>query len=187
MSRVTQIVFVGDSLTEGYGVRKEEAYPSLVEKLLNGNTRDNARRVKTINGSISGSVTAEADRRVKWSLKSKPDILVLALGANDSMKGTPPKVIKANLAKAIDEAKAGDVKVVLAGMKVFSSMGTEYGREFEKIYSDLAREKKITLIPFLLEGVAMEWTLNQADRKHPNAKGHEKIARTVARALEPLL
>lgn len=177
------ILFIGDSLTAGYGVKKNEAFPARVEQMLLAK----GHKVKVINGGISGSVTAEADRRLKWYLRAKPDILVLALGANDALKGTPPRVIKANLAKVVDLAQANGIRVVLAGIQIFSNYGADYRREFEAVYKELASEKKLVLIPFLLEGVALKKDLNQPDGKHPNAKGHEIIAEHVTRTLEPLL
>lgn len=177
------IVFVGDSLTAGYGVKKEEAFPALIEKEL----QSKGHAVIVINGGISGSVTAEADRRIKWYLRSKPDIVVIALGANDALKGTPPATIKANLAQAIDLAQGQKIKVLLVGMSIFSNLGPEYSEAFSRVFRELAREKKVALVPFLLEGVALQSNLNQADGKHPNAKGHEILARNVLKELERLL
>jgi acyl-CoA thioesterase I len=177
------ILFIGDSLTAGYGVKKEEAFPELVGQLLKAKGHE----IKIINGGISGSVSAEADRRLNWFLKAKPDILFLALGANDGLKGTPPSVIKKNLAQAIDLAKKNDVKVLLVGVRIFTNFGQEYTREFERVYQDLAKEKAVPLMPFLLEGVALKKELNLPDGKHPNAEGHKVLAENVARELEKLL
>ncbi len=182
-SDVATIVFIGDSLTQGYGVRAEEAFPELVGKTL----RDRGYKVKTINGGISGSVTAEADRRLRWYLRAHPQIVLLALGANDGMKGTPPDVIENNLRKAIQLAQANNLKVVLAGLKMFTNLGPEYVKKFDAIYPRLAREFKIPLIPFLLEDVALQKEYNQTDMRHPNAKGHELIAVRVANELEKSL
>lgn len=180
---VTTILFLGDSLTEGYGVKKEQAYPELVGRILN----ESKHPVKIINGSISGSVTADADQRLKWFLKAKPDILVLALGSNDALKGTAPEVIEKNLSRVIDMAKENKIRVLLCGVQVFTNFGADYNRKLEKVYRDLAKSKKVELMPFLLEGVALDKDLNQADGKHPNAKGHEVIAANVAKRLEMLL
>jgi acyl-CoA thioesterase-1 len=177
------ILFIGDSIGEGYGVRKEEAFPEQVGTLLKAQGHD----VKIINGSLSGSVSAAVDHRLNWYLKAKPDIFVLELGGNDALKGTPVNVIKANLAKAIELAQANKITVVLAGIKVFENYGKVYTEEFEKMYRDLAKEKKVTLIPFILEGVALDKNLNQADGKHPNARGHAIVAKTVVKYVEPLL
>ncbi len=177
------ILFIGDSITAGYGVKKEEAFPERVGEILTAK----GHKVKIINGGISGSVTAEADKRVRWFLKTKPEILVLALGANDGLKGTPVEVVKKNLAQAIDLAKENKVKVLLAGMRVFENLGADYTRAFQQVFKELAQEKKVAFMPFLLEGVALDKGLNQSDGKHPNAKGNEVIAKNVARELEKLL
>ena len=177
------VVFIGDSLTDGYGVEKPQAYPNLVGEEL----RKRGHKVKVVNGGISGSVTADADKRVKFYLRLKPKILVLALGANDGLKGTPPEVIKKNLASAIDLAKKENIKVLLCGIRVFSNFGEDYTKNFEKVFSDLAKEKKIDFMPFLLEGVALDKELNIGDGKHPNAKGHAVIAKNVTQRLEKLL
>jgi acyl-CoA thioesterase-1 len=177
------ILFIGDSLTEGYGVKKDEAYPEVVGKIL----REHSYNVRIINGAISGSVSTDADRRLKWFLKLKPDVLVLALGGNDALKGTPVLVIKKNLAAAIELAKTSGIRVLLCGIQIYSNFGPEYGRALEAIYRELANEKKIALMPFLLEGVALKKELNQADLKHPNAKGAEIVGRNVARELEKIL
>lgn len=182
-SSETVIVFIGDSLTQGYGVRAEEAYPELVGQKL----RERGFHVKIINGGISGSVTAEADRRLRWYLKAKPQIVVLALGANDGMKGTPPMVIEKNLRQAIELAQNSGMTVVLSGIRMFSNLGPAYVQSFESVFPRLAREKKIPLIPFLLEDVALQKEFNQSDMRHPNAEGHKIIAARVAKKLEEIL
>ena len=179
----TVIVFIGDSLTQGYGVRAEESYPELVEKKL----RAMGFNAKVVNGGISGSVTAEADRRLRWYLKVRPNVVVLALGANDGMKGTPPSVIESNLRKAIELAQSSGITVLLSGIRMFSNLGPSYVKNFEAIFPKLAKEKKIELIPFLLEDVALQKELNQADMRHPNAKGHEIIATRVTQKLQEIL
>lgn len=179
----TVVVFIGDSLTQGYGVRADEAFPDKVGEIL----RKGGHKVKVINGGISGSVAAEADRRVRWYLKARPKILVLALGANDGMKGTPPAVIENNLRKAIDLAKKNQIKVVLAGMKMLSNLGPKYVREFEAVYPRLAKSEGIELMPFLLKDVALSKALNQTDMRHPNPQGHAIIAGHVATILEKML
>lgn len=179
----TVIVFIGDSLTQGYGVRAEESYPELVGERL----RQDGFPVKVINGGISGSVTAEADRRLRWYLKAKPQIVVLALGANDGMKGTPPDVIENNLRKAVELAQSNGLTVLLVGFRMFKNLGDDYVRKFERVFAKIAAEKRLELVPFLLEDVALEKDLNQSDMRHPNAKGHAIIAANVARKLELIL
>ncbi|MES2854489.1 MAG: arylesterase [Bdellovibrionota bacterium] len=177
------IVFIGDSLTAGYGVKKDEGFPERTEGIL----KKRGHKIKVINGGISGSVSAEADRRVKWFLKAKPNIIVLGLGGNDGLKGTPPLVIEKNLEKAILLAKENKIDVVLAGIKVYSNLGSEYGRDFEAIFPRLAKRYQLPFIPFLLEGVALDKKLNQSDMEHPNAAGHEVIAKKMADFLEKRL
>jgi acyl-CoA thioesterase-1 len=177
------LLFIGDSLTEGFGVKKEEAFPEIAGKVLTGE----GHAVKVVNGGISGSVSADADRRLKWFLKTKPDILILALGSNDALKGTPPDVIKKNLASVIDIANANGIKVLLVGAKVFANFGDSYNTSLDKMYASLAREKKVAYMPFLLKSVALKPELNQSDMKHPNSKGHELVGKDVAHELEKLL
>lgn len=177
------IVFIGDSLTQGYGVRAEEAFPERIGVRL----REKGFNARVINGGISGSLTAEADRRMRWYLRAKPDIVVLALGANDGLKGTAPQVIEENLRSAIRLAKASGIKVLLVGLKMLTNLGPGYVHEFEAVFPRLARAEAVPLIPFLLEGVALKKEFNTADHRHPNAKGHAIIAETVMRGLLPLL
>lgn len=177
------IVFIGDSITDGYGVKKEEAYPTKVGEMLKSKGFD----VKIVNGGTSGSVTAEADRRVRWFLKAKPDVIVLALGGNDGLKGTPPDVIEKNLDRAIELAQKNGIKVLLVGQRIYTNFGADYTKQFERVFARLAEKRKVAFEPFLLEDVAMKRELNQTDMKHPNAAGHVKVAERIARALEKML
>lgn len=167
------IVFLGDSLTEGYGIAKEDAYPSIIEKKMSHLRKD---KIKYTNAGISGSTTASGLSRLKWLLKSKPTILVLALGANDGLRGIKPEETKKNLLDIIKLAKENQIMVLLAGMKVPPNYGPEYEKKFRTVFSDIANETKVELVPFLLEGVAGEPQYNIADGIHPNPKGHEIIA-----------
>jgi acyl-CoA thioesterase-1 len=177
------ILFLGDSLAGGYGVRKEESFPDVVGRKLAAE----GKQVKIINASIAGSVTEGSSDRLRYYLKLKPDLLVLELGGNDGLQGTPVAVIKRNLAQTIDLALSNHMKVLLVGMKIFSNFGASYAHDFEKMYVDLAQERHISLLPFLLEGVAMQKELNQSDMKHPNAQGHARVAETVLKSVKPLL
>lgn len=182
-SQIHTIVFVGDSITEGYGVKQEQAYPAIAGELL----KKRGKEVKIVNGGISGSVSADADARVKWFLKLKPEILVLELGGNDALKGTPAKQIEKNLDQALKVADDAHLKVLLAGMRVFTNFGPEYSKQFADIFPRLAKAHHAALIPFLLEDVAMKPGLMQADQKHPNVEGHARVAVRVADALEKML
>lgn len=177
------LVFLGDSLTEGYGVAKEKAYPALIETKI----KTAGLRWRVINAGISGSTSASAKGRLQWLLKSHPKIVVLALGANDGLRGFPPEETKKALQETIAVAKQNEIQVILAGMKMPPNYGGKYGREFERTFVDLAKQEKLVLIPFLLERVAGEKTLNQEDGIHPNEKGHAVVAGTVWTVLAPIL
>ncbi len=180
----TTIVFLGDSLTEGYGLEKSEAFPYLFEQALKAK---GYKDIKVINAGISGSTSASALSRVKWYLRIKPTILVLALGANDGLRGLDPQAMKKNLAMAIKLALERNIQVVLAGIKIPPNYGIQYTKEFEAVYPQLAEEFKIPFIPFLLDGVAARPEMNLPDGIHPNSRGHQIIARHVLENLLPLL
>lgn len=179
-----KVLFLGDSLTEGYGVPKSKSYPVLVKKFLK---EERKLEVEILNGSISGSTTASAASRLKWFLKAKPSVVFLALGANDGLRGIKVEESQKNLDKAITLAKEAGVKVVLAGMMVPPNYGPDYGKKFKAMYPSLAKKHNVSLIPFILEGVAGEKEFNQEDGIHPNEKGHEKMAKMIGELLFPLL
>lgn len=181
--KVTKILFLGDSLTEGYGVKKEEAYPKLVEQALTKKGHD----VKIINGGISGSTSASGLSRLKWFLKTKPNILFLALGANDGLRGQKVEKVKLNLDKIISFAKEKKLKVVLAQMLLPPNYGKEYTDSFKELYSELAKKHKIVFIPFMLKDVGGVKEHNIEDGIHPNQKGHKILSDRVVSYLEKLL
>lgn len=170
------LVIVGDSLTEGYGVAKDQAYPALLEKKLHAAGK---KEWKVVNSGVSGSTSASAASRVKWALKSKPEVLLLALGANDGLRGVKTEATKENLRRGIREAKEKGVKVFLAGMQMPPNFGKEYSDRFRALFPDLAKEEKIQLMPFLLEGVGGVSRYNLEDRIHPNEAGHKILAENV--------
>ena len=175
-----RILILGDSLTEGYGVSAQQAFPSLLEKKLNDEfSSDKNRSYEIINAGISGSTSSGGVSRIEWLLKSKPDFLILALGGNDGLRGVPVEETKNNLEKIILAAKSKDIPTLLAGMKMPPNYGIEYTREFSKQFEDLANQENVPLIPFLLEGVGGDPAMNLPDRIHPNPAGHQKIAQTV--------
>jgi len=181
----TVILMLGDSLTEGTGIVPEAAYPHLIEQQL----RREGYRVKVINAGIGGSTTASAPARLRWHLRAKPrpQILLLALGANDGMRGMPLKESQAHLASTIELAQAQQVKVLLAGMKLPPNYGQAYARQFEGMYPALAQKYKLPLVPFLLQGVAAQPKLNLSDGIHPNESGHKILAQNVLPHLKQLL
>lgn len=178
------IVFLGDSLTAGYGVEREEAYPKIIEKKLKEKKVDN---LKILNGSISGSTSASAHKRLRFYLRSKPDILVLALGANDGLRGVKTETTYANLKKAILLAKENNIRVLLCGVRVPPNYGEEYSKNFQGIFVKLQREFSLPFVPRILEGVAGRADLNQSDGIHPNEQGQKIMADTVLKKLEELL
>lgn len=170
-----RVLFLGDSLTEGYGVEREEAFPSLIKQRLekDGKTLD------FVNASISGSTSASALSRLKWQLRKKPDILFLALGSNDGLRGLKVEDTQKNLSGCIELAQSHGIKVVLAGFKVPPNYGGDYFQSFENMFPALKEKYQISLVPFLLDGVAGNKDLNQSDGIHPNEEGHRIIADLV--------
>ncbi|MGK5091065.1 arylesterase [Deltaproteobacteria bacterium TL4] len=179
----TKVIILGDSLTEGYGVEKTEAYPYLVQKQLDAQ----GYKVNIINAGVSGSTSASALSRLRWFLKVKPDILILALGGNDGLRGLNAAQMKQNLAQTIELALTKKMLILLAGMQIPPNYGPEYVQAFKQVYPELAQHYKIHLIPFLLEGVGGIPELNQPDGIHPNAKGHQIMASLIVNNLIPLL
>jgi acyl-CoA thioesterase-1 len=177
------IVFIGDSLTEGYGVQKDSAYPALIQAKIT----NLGKKYKVINAGISGSTTASASSRVKWFIKSKPQIIVLALGANDGLRGIDTKSTYKNLEKAIMLAKEQKIKIVLGGMYLPKNYGKQYTKDFRKVFLDLKKNHDLVFIPFMLEGVGGVSKYNIEDGIHPNDDGHKIVADTVFKYLEPLL
>jgi acyl-CoA thioesterase-1 len=180
------LVFFGDSLTAGYGLDDpDEAYPSLIQQKI-----DEARLPwHVVNAGLSGDTTAGGLRRLDWVLKQKTDLIVLALGANDGLRGVRADATAANLRAMIERIRSqrpGTI-IVLAGMKIPTNLGPEYTKAFAEIYPALAREYKLSLIPFLLEGVGGHPELNQADGLHPTTEGQKIVAENVWAVLEPLL
>lgn len=185
---VFTIVYLGDSLTAGYGLAEgeDEAYPALIE----AKAEALGWRVRTVNAGLSGDTSAGGLRRVDWIVNRGPvDVLVLALGANDGLRGLPTDALKENLEAIIARVRAAnpDVRIVLAGMLVPTNMGGAYGERFEAVYREVAEEQGVELIPFLLDGVGGVRSLNQPDGVHPTAEGQRVMAETVWQTLRPVL
>jgi len=179
------ILFFGDSLTAGYGLSTEEAFPALLEKELNKTDK----KVKVVNAGLSGETSAGGLSRIDWILRQPVDIFVLELGANDGLRGLPIEQTRQNLQSIINKVKAKNpnCKIVLAGMMVPPNMGKQYTDDFKNIYPDLARKNNATLIPFILDGVAGIEKLNQADGIHPTPEGHKIIAANLKKVFEKLI
>jgi len=177
---VHKILIIGDSLTEGYGVSKLDAYPNKLEAILN----QPKKKYQIINAGSSGSTSAGAYSRLRWHLKAKPQTLILALGANDGLRGIKPSSTKANLQKAINLAKKNNVKVIIAGMQMPYNYGESYRKEYADAFKNLVKENKLDFLPFLLKDVGGRKELNLADGIHPNEKGHSIIAKNFAAFLK---
>lgn len=171
-SAETRLLFLGDSLTAGYGLDEQEAFPALLQTQF-----DHAGlKVTCINAGISGDTTAGGRGRVEWTLQQKPTHVLIALGGNDGLRGFPPSVTRKNLTTIIESYQNAGCTVYLAGMQMPPSHGETFRDEFNAIFSELAKELHIPLYPFLLDGVGGEAQLNQADGIHPNKKGQQVIA-----------
>ncbi len=168
-------MFLGDSLTAGYGLSAAESYPSLLQPRLRSRGLD----AEVVNAGVSGDTSAGGLRRVDWALDGDVSVLVVALGGNDALRGLSTEELRGNLAAIIERARARNVTVVLAGMEAPPNPGRAYTSAFRRVYRDLAAEYRVELIPFLLEGVAGRPGLNQADLIHPNAEGAARVADLV--------
>lgn len=179
------VVFLGDSLSAGYGVKPNESFPALVGEKIRAAQLPYA----VTNAGLSGDTSAGGLRRIDWLLQKPIDVLVIELGGNDGLRGLPVAALQKNLQAIIDRARGKNpaMKILLAGMRIPPNLGADYARDFEGSYAQLAQKNNAALIPFLLEGVGGMREFNQADSIHPTAEGHRAIAETVWKSLEPLL
>ena len=183
--RKKTIVFFGNSLTAGYGLSPSEAFPALIQKKI-----DSLNLAFTVvNAGVSGETSSGGNSRIDWVLRQPMDVFVLELGGNDGLRGIPISETRNNLQSIIDKVKSKkpSAKLVLAGMQIPPNMGEKYATDFRNLYRELADKNKMTLIPFLLEGVGGEAHLNQSDGIHPTAEGHRIIAETTFRIIAGLL
>lgn len=175
-TKKTHILILGDSLTDGFGVDRENSWPSLLGEKLKADYQN----FRITNGGVTGATTSSGVSRIKWyNLKDKPDILILALGSNDGLRGIMPGESRKNLQKIIDYCSLNQIKVLLTGQKIPPNYGKEYALEFEEIFETLARRNRVKFYPFLLSGVAGDNGLNQADGIHPNEEGYEIMAEKI--------
>ncbi|WP_305032320.1 arylesterase [Hymenobacter convexus] len=180
-----RLLFFGNSLTAGYGVEPEQAFAGLIGQKIDSLKLPYV----VINAGLSGETTAGGRSRVGWILKQPVDVFVLELGGNDGLRGLPLSATRENLQGIIDTVRrrSPGAQIVLAGMQIPPNLGQAYANDFKAIYQDIATRNKLVLIPFLLEGVGGDRTLNQADGIHPTPAGHRIVARTVWAVLRPLL
>ena len=179
------ILFFGNSLTAGYGLEQDEAFPALIQEKIDSLGLS----YKVVNAGLSGETTSGGKNRIDWVLKQNVDVFVLELGANDGLRGIPLDETRRNLQEIIDfvREKNPDTEIILAGMQIPPNMGQEYTSEFRNIYPQLAEKNDVHLIPFLLEGVAGNPELNQEDGIHPTAEGYEIVAKNVWSVLKETL
>ncbi|MGJ3243887.1 MAG: arylesterase [Opitutales bacterium] len=182
------LLFLGDSLTAGYGIDPQQAFPALIREKIEADPDLGPWRV--VPAGLSGETTAGGLRRIDWLLRRPVDVLVLALGANDGLRGIRPEATRKNLQALIEQVRADnpEARILLAGMRLPPNLGAAYTARFAAIFPELAEtHPHVTLLPFLLEDVGGDPDLNLADGIHPNADGHAIIAETVWAHLRPLL
>jgi acyl-CoA thioesterase I len=177
------IVALGDSLTAGLGVASDEAYPALLE----ARARKAGFDYRVVNAGVSGDTSAGGLRRLDWVLRSRPDVVIVALGSNDGLRGLPVAALRDNLTTIVTRLRAAGARVLLVGMRVPPNYGAAYAGDFAEVFGSVARRTSVAFLPFLLEGVAGDPTLNQPDGIHPNAAGQRIVADRVWTALRPLL
>ena len=183
-SAIEKVILFGDSLMAGYGLPKEY-HLSLV---LENNLKQDGFNIQVINGSVSGSTSSGGLNRAEWSLSDPGiDLIILGMGANDMLRGIQPDETKKNLEQIIEIAKKREIEIILAGMIAPPTHGAKYKKDFDAIYPKLSKKYNLLLIPFLLEGVALNPSLNQQDGIHPNKKGTIKISENINKSIIAIL
>lgn len=179
------IVFFGDSITAGYGIPIENAFPAIIQQKID----KEGLKYRVVNAGLSGETTAGGLNRVDWILRSKPDVFVLELGGNDGLRGLSLEESEKNLKAIIKKVREANpnAKVILAGMQIPPNLGQDYTTKFKSLFPTISKEMNTEFIPFLLEGVGGDPKLNLSDGIHPNQKGHEIVAETVWAHLKDLL
>ena len=179
------ILVLGDSITAGYGLDPSQAYPALLQKKIAQLGLD----YDVVNAGVSGETSAGGLRRISWLLRRPMDVLIVALGGNDGLRGVAPSETKRNLSRIIERAREEnpELKIILAGMQMPQNMGEEYTTAFKNLYPEIAEEKNVALVPFLLEGVGANPDMNQPDMIHPNEQGQAQVAENVWPVLADVL
>jgi acyl-CoA thioesterase-1 len=178
-----RIVALGDSLTAGFGVAADESYPAQLQRRLD----ELGYRYRVINAGVSGDTSAGALRRVEWVLKANPTVVIVEIGANDGLRGLDPNETRANIDAIVERLQRAGATVVLTGMKMPPNYGADYTRRFGAIYPEVARRHGIAYMPFFLEGVGGNATLNLPDGIHPTAAGYRRVVSELLPVLEPIL
>lgn len=178
-----RVVFLGDSLTAGYGLAEEQAFPALVATAL----RDEGFAVDVVNAGVSGDTSAGGLSRIDWVLQQAPDVMVIGLGGNDALRGQDLASTEANLRAIVQRAQDSGARVLLLGMRIPPNYGPDYAEAFANLYPKLARELDVELMPFLLEDVGGVRRLNQPDGIHPTAEGQQRVAENVVEYVRPLV
>ncbi len=169
------ILVFGDSLTAGYGLAAEEAFPARLEEALRAKGLD----WRVVNGGVSGDTSAGGLARIDWALADRPEIVIVELGANDGLRGLPTEQLEANLDAILDRVREAGAAILFAGMRAPANFGADYAARFEAVYRALAARHEVAFYPFFLEGVAMVPELNQPDGIHPNAAGVVEIVKRI--------
>ena len=183
-SNKPKIVAFGDSLTAGFGLLEKESYPYLLQEKLKGDGYD----YEVLNAGVSGDTSIGGLERIDWVLEQENvQILILELGGNDLLRRMPVDKMKKNLARIIEKAQAKKIKILFCGMLAPPNLGAQYQRDYQLAFPDLASQYKLEFLPFLLENVALNKDLNQADGIHPNAEGEKIMTENVYKALKPML
>lgn len=182
-AKTPTVLAFGDSITAGFGLAPEKALPARLQARL----QHDGVAARVINGGVSGDTTAGGLARIDWALADKPDVVVLALGGNDVLRGIDPAVVRANLEAMIAKIQASGAKLILLGMRAPPNWGEAYQRDFDRIFPELARAHNLPFSPFFLDGVAMNRDMNQPDGIHPNERGVAVIVDHVAPLLEGVL
>jgi acyl-CoA thioesterase I len=177
------IVAFGDSLTVGLGVTPEDSYPARLQAKL----RAEGYAYRVVNAGSSGDTTAGGLRRVDWALKNKPEVVIVALGANDGLRGQDLASVRANLDAIVARFQKAGARVLVAGMEVPPNYGARYAADFRRLYAEVARKRDAAFMPFLLDGVAGNTRLNQPDGIHPTAEGYRVVVDHLWPILQPLL
>jgi len=177
------VVFLGDSLTAGYGLAEEQAWPAVLEERFAAEGLP----FEGVNAGVSGDTSAGGLRRLDWVLRTRPDVVVVELGANEGLRGLELAPVEENLRQVVERSRAAGAQVLLVGLRIPPNYGPDYTRRFAEIFPRLAEELGVPLVPFLLEGVGGEPSLNLGDGIHPNVEGQRRVAEVVAPHLRPLV